>query len=68
VEVPPDPKETNMLETSLITLAGAAVCLVALACFALIIWAAAQDGRTAAGVRPLRSRHTGLRRPCAPMR
>ena len=57
-----------MLETTLITLAGAAVSLVANACFALIIWAAAQDGRTAAGVRPLRSRHTGLRRRYAPMR
>ena len=57
-----------MLETTLLSFAGAALSLVALACFALTIWAAAQDGRIAAGVRPLRSRHTGLRRPCAPMR
>jgi hypothetical protein len=57
-----------MLETILLSLAGATVCLVALACFALIIWAAAQDGRTAAGVRPLRSRHAGLRRCAAPTR
>ena len=55
-----------MLETILLSLAGAALCIVALACFALIIWAAAQDGRTAAGVRPLRSRHGGLRRHTAP--
>jgi hypothetical protein len=54
-----------MLETTLLSLAGVALCLVAFACFALIIWAAAQDGRTAAGVRPLRSRHLGLR-PRAP--
>ena len=52
-----------MLETTLLSFAGAALSLVALACFALTIWAAAQDGRTAAGVLPLRSRHTGLRRP-----
>ncbi|HEV7461520.1 MAG TPA: hypothetical protein VGN78_13365 [Solirubrobacteraceae bacterium] len=51
-----------MLETILLSLAGAALCFIAFACFALIIWAAAQDGRTAAGVRPLRSRHLGLRR------
>ena len=51
-----------MLETILLSLAGATLCIVAFACFALIIWAAAQDGRTAAGVRPLRSRHGGLRR------
>jgi hypothetical protein len=57
-----------VLETILLSLAGATVCLVALACFALIIWAAAQDGRTAAGVRPLRSRHAGLRRCAAPTR
>jgi hypothetical protein len=57
-----------MLETVLLSLALAALCFVALACFALIIWAAAQDGRTAAGVRPLRSRHAGLRRCVAPMR
>jgi hypothetical protein len=57
-----------MLETILLSVAGGALCLVALACFALIIWAAAQDGRTAAGVRPLRSRHAGLRRWAAPLR
>jgi hypothetical protein len=51
-----------MLETILLSFAGAALCIVAFGCFALIIWAAAQDGRTAAGVRPLRSRHSGLRR------
>jgi hypothetical protein len=56
-----------MLETVLLSLALAALCFVALACFALIIWAAAQDGRTAAGVRPLRSRHVGLRHCAAPM-
>jgi hypothetical protein len=56
-----------MLETILLSLAGAALCIVAFACFALIIWAAAQDGRTAAGVRPLRSRHLGLRHRAAPM-
>ena len=54
-----------MLESVLLPLAGAALCVVALACFALIIWAAAQDGRTAAGVRPLRSRHAGLGRRVA---
>ena len=54
-----------MLETILLSLAGAMVCLVALGCFALIIWAGAQDGRTAAGVRPLRSRHAGLGRRVA---
>jgi hypothetical protein len=57
-----------MLETILLSLAGAALCLLAFGCFALIIWAAAQDGRTAAGVRPLRSRHLGLRRRAAPTR
>jgi hypothetical protein len=57
-----------MLETILLSLAGAAVSIVAFACFALIIWAAAQDGRTAVGVRPLCSRHLGLRRRPAPMR
>ena len=54
-----------MLETILLSLAIAALCFVALACFILIIWAAAQDGRTAAGVRPLRSRHAGLGRRVA---
>ena len=57
-----------MLETILLSLAGAALCIVAFASFALIIWAAAQDGRTAAGVRPLRSRHAGLPRCVAPTR
>jgi hypothetical protein len=57
-----------MLETMFLSFAGATVCTVAFACFALIIWAAAQDGRTAAGVRPLRSRHAGLRGCVAPTR
>ena len=57
-----------MLETILLSLALAALCFIALSGFALIIWAAAQDGRTAAGVRPLRSRHGGLRRRVAPTR
>jgi hypothetical protein len=57
-----------MLETILVSVAGGALCIVAFACFALIIWAAGQDGRTAAGVRPLRSRHAGLRRRVAPLR
>jgi hypothetical protein len=57
-----------MLETILLSLAGATLCIVAFGCFALIIWAAAQDGRTAAGVRPLRTRHGGLRRPAVPTR
>ena len=56
------------MEAILLTAAGTVVALVAAACFALIIWAAAQDGRTAAGVRPLRSRHLGLRRTVAPLR
>ena len=57
-----------MLETILLSFAVATLCIVAFACFALIIWAAAQDGRTAAGVRPLRSRHAGLQRCAATMR
>jgi hypothetical protein len=57
-----------MLEAIFLSLALAVLCFVALACFVLIIWAAAQDGRTAAGVRPLRSRHAGLRHCAAPMR
>jgi hypothetical protein len=57
-----------VLETILLSFAIATLCVVAFACFALIIWAAAQDGRTAAGVRPLRSRHAGLRRRVAPTR
>jgi len=57
-----------VLEDILITTAGAAVAILALAAFALIIWAAARDGRTADGVRPLRSRHRGLTRRVAPLR
>ena len=56
-----------MLEDILVTIAAAAVAILALAAFALIIWAAAQDGRTADGVRPLRSRHRGLKRRMAPL-
>ena len=57
-----------MLQDILITTAGAAAAILALAAFALIIWAAAQDGRTVDGVRPLRSRHRGLKRHVAPLR
>jgi len=57
-----------VLQDILITTVGAAVASLALAAFALIIWAAAQDGRTADGVRPLRSRHRGLKRRVAPLR
>jgi hypothetical protein len=60
-------KEPSMLEDILITTAGVLVAILALAAFGLIIWAAAQDGRTAAGVRPLRSRHAGLKRRSAPL-
>jgi hypothetical protein len=56
------------VDAILVTVAGTVLALLAAACLVLIIWAAAQDGRTAAGVRPLRSRHMGLRRRLAPLR